>query len=337
MLSSIARHFLLEKSSGQYLITNEDLLDKIVVATGAKASDTILELGSGSGAITSRLASVVRKVYVCETDDMLANETLKRVESEGFTNVSHLKGDAMSVNFPRFDVCVSNMPYSLSAPLLFKLIKHRPLWRSAVLLLQREFTDALIAEPGERNYSRLSMNASVFVRTERVHRVNGACFYPIPPVESAVVRLTPRNPPPAFDFSEFSALTKIAFIEKKKTLKTVFSRPFVEKLLETNYKNYCSFHRIPTSRIPFRTLLQSVIADSGLAECPAKYLPPDAMEFLLSRFHESGIYFTSIASSPTLSEEVSDMLTPPFQTSLPPQPFPRQKEEEDDYSIPTVS
>lgn len=261
-----------------------------------RPSDTVLELGSGSGAVTSRLLPVARKVYVSESDAMLSHETLARAEGEGYTNIKGLSGDALTCDWPQFDVCISNLPFSMSVPILFRLIRHRPLWRSVVMILQREFADALIAEPGERNYSRLSMNASVFVRSERVHRINGACFYPVPPVESAVVRLTPRVPPPQFDFAEFNALTKIAFIEKRRGLKTLFKRPFVQKMLETNYKKYCSFHRIATSPVPFPEYLKGVIESTGLADVPVKQLPPEAMEELLSRLNESGIFFSSIGA-----------------------------------------
>jgi 18S rRNA (adenine1779-N6/adenine1780-N6)-dimethyltransferase len=288
----------IEKSSGQYMITNEDLLSRIVESSGIRTSDTVLELGSGSGALTMRLIPISRKVVVCESDPVLSKETIKRVESEEYTNIELLRGGALSVAFPRFDVCVSNLPYSLSAPILFKLIRHRPLWRSSLLILQREFTDALIADPGERNYSRLSMNASVFVRSERIHRINGGCFYPVPPVESALVRLTPRNPPPIFDFDEFNELTRVAFIEKRKALKTVFSRPSVLASLELKYKEFCSFHRISTSPISFPKYLQEIIESVGLAEYPAKALPAEAMEALLLALHEKGIYFTSFANAP---------------------------------------
>jgi 18S rRNA (adenine1779-N6/adenine1780-N6)-dimethyltransferase len=290
------KSLLLEKTSGQYLITNEDLVDKIMSSLCLRASDTFLELGCASGSITTRVAPTVKAVYVNDSDDSLLNEAVSRVRATGYTNLETINGDALNARFPRFDICFSNLPFAMSSPILFKLIAHRPLWRSTVLILQREFTDALLAEAGERNYSRLSMNASIFVRTERLQRINGACFYPVPPVESALVRLTPRNPPPVFDLVEFNAMTKIAFIEKKRALKVVFSRPFVELTLERNYKNYCSFHRIPTSALPFPKYLQSALADSGLADYPVKHLNPEAMEYLLNFFHERGIFFSSLGS-----------------------------------------
>ncbi|TEB18283.1 hypothetical protein C9890_0415, partial [Perkinsus sp. BL_2016] len=163
------------------------------------------------------------------------------------------------------------------------------------------------------------MNAALFVRSERVHRINGACFYPVPPIESALVRLTPRNPPPMFNFAEFSAMTKIAFIEKKRGLKTVFSRPFVERTLEAHYKQFCSYHRIPTSTLAFPKYLQSALTDSGLAEYPAKHLAPEAMEHLLGLFHERGIFFTNIGASPSLTKignesEIGEELLFPIQS-----------------------
>lgn len=144
------------------MISDIHLLDKIIESSGIRSTDTVLELGSGYGALTSRLVGIARKVVTCELDPTLAQETVKRVLGEGFANLEMLEGDALQVPFPRFDVCVSNLPYALSAPVLFRLIQHRPLWRSLTMITQREFADALVADPGERNFSRLSLNASVF-------------------------------------------------------------------------------------------------------------------------------------------------------------------------------
>jgi len=297
---SALKGFLPEKSSGQYTITNMDLVEKVLDAANLRSTDTVLELGAGFGTITSKLQCIARQLYFCESDENLASETMKKASAEGYTNVNHIPGDALVANFPRFDVCVSHMPYSLSAPIIFKLIKHRPLWRNCVMFVQREFADALIADPGERNYTRLSMNTSVFFRTERLSRVNGACFYPVPPVESALIRLTPRAPPPQFDFDEFNQLVKTCFIEKKRNLKYIFSRPSVEKQLEVNYKEFCSFNKIPTSVLGFQKYLKAALDDSGLTTYCAKQLPPEAIEHLLNVLHSRGIYFINMpqASEP---------------------------------------
>lgn len=277
------------------MITDEHLLDRIIESADIRSTDTVLELGSGYGEITSRLVAIARQVVTCELDSSLATETMKRIHASGFKNIDMLHGDATKVEFPtRFDVCVSNLPYGLSAPVLFRLLKHRPLWRSSVMIVQREFADALVADPGERNYSRLSMNASVFCRTERLKRINGGCFYPVPPVESALIRVTPRPVPPAFDFDEFNQLVKLCFVEKKKSVRNMFARPAILKQLESNYKSRCSFHKIPLTSAPFPRYLEAVLDHWGFADYCVKVLPPEEMERLLGMFHERGVFFSSV-------------------------------------------
>ncbi len=127
-------------------------------------------------------------------------------------------------------------------------------------------------------------------------RINGGCFYPVPPVESALINIFPRNPPPVFDFSEFNSLTKMCFCEKRRTLKNVFTRPAIQKQLELNYKMHCSFQRIPASTLPFPKYLEGILVKSGLADYPAKYLRPTDMERLLEAFHGEGIFFAKVTS-----------------------------------------
>lgn len=281
------------------------------------------------GSITSKLAPVAHHTFAVESDRTFLEENRKRCRDLGYSNVSYIHGDALHCDFPRFEVCISNLPFSLSAPLLVKLVKHRPLWRSCVIILQREFVDALIADPGERNYSRLSMNMSMFFRTERVATISGASFYPVSQVEAALVRLHPRNPPPCFDFEEWNALVRTCFIGKKTNLRRNFARPSVEKLLEANYKQYCSYQREPTSPLPFSKYLESALRDSGLSQYCVKQLPPDAMEHLLGILHARGIYFTTMPPTSHKQVETND--------SKPESAFQSTTVEEHIIPIPVVS
>jgi len=321
------------KASGQYFITNENLLDKIVDTARIRSSDTVLELGASTGSLTCKLLPLAHRVISMESERSFLNESEKRCRDLGYSNVQHIHGDALRWDFPRFEVCVSNLPFGLSAPMLVKLVKHRPLWRSCVMVLQREFVDALIADPGERNYSRLSMNMSMFFRTERITRINGASFYPVSNVEASLVRLHPRNPPPCIDFEEWNALVRTCFIEKKTNLRRNFSRPSVQKLLEANYKNCCSYYEEPTSPIPFSKYLESALVDSGLSQYCVKQLPPDAMEHLLELLHSRGIYFTSM---PPRVEKWS----PSDEDSRHPKPSSKsyiEKVDEEPFPLPVVS
>jgi len=128
-------------------------------------------------------------------------------------------GDFMKAELPYFDVCISNTPYQISSVLVFKLLEHRPMFRSAVLMFQREFALRLIARPGDELYCRLSVNVQLYAKVEHVMKVGKNNFRPPPQVESSVVRLEPRNPPPPVDFKEWDGLMRILFVRKNKVRK----------------------------------------------------------------------------------------------------------------------
>lgn len=110
-------------------------------------------------------------------------------------------GDVIkSSSLPFFDVCVANVPYQISSPLVFKLLLHRPFFRCAVLMFQREFAQRLVAKPGDKLYCRLSINTQLLARVDHLMKVGKNNFRPPPKVESSVVRLEPRNPPPPINF-----------------------------------------------------------------------------------------------------------------------------------------
>ena len=88
----------------------------------------------------------------------------------------------------------------ISSPFVFKLLLHRPLFRSAVLMFQREFAQRLVAQPGDKLYCRLSINTQLLARVEHIMKVGKNNFRPPPKVESSVVRIEPKNPPPAINY-----------------------------------------------------------------------------------------------------------------------------------------
>lgn len=83
-------------------------------------------------------------------------------------------GDALKTDLPFFDVCVANVPYQISSPLVFKLLLHRPFFRCAVLMFQREFAQRLVAKPGDKLYCRLSVNTQLLARVDLLMKV--MCF-----------------------------------------------------------------------------------------------------------------------------------------------------------------
>ena len=153
----------------------------------------------------------------------------------------------MKIDLPFFDVCVANTPYQISSPLTFKLLSHRPMFRCAVLMFQKEFAMRLYARPSSNLYCRLSVNAQLLSRVSHLLKVGRNNFRPPPQVDSSVVRLEPRNPPPPINFTEWDGLVRICFNRKNKTVGAIFKQSSILKVLEQNHKTYCALHNIVSS------------------------------------------------------------------------------------------
>jgi 18S rRNA (adenine1779-N6/adenine1780-N6)-dimethyltransferase len=149
-------------------------------------------------------------------------------------------GDFVKADLPYFDVCISNTPYQISSPLVFRLLSHRPLFRVAILMFQREFALRLVATPGSSLWSRLSANVQLYAKVDHIMSVGKNNFRPAPQVESSVVRIVPLDPPPAVRFEEFDGLTRIVFSRRHKTIHAGFLAKGVLDMLESNWRTWCA-------------------------------------------------------------------------------------------------
>lgn len=111
-------------------------------------------------------------------------------------------------------------------------------------MFQREFAERLVAKPGDKLYCRLSANTQLLARVDMMLKVGKNNFRPPPKVESNVVRIEPKNPPPPINYNEWDGLTRIAFGRKNKTLHASFVQSTVMTMLEKNYKTHCSVNNI---------------------------------------------------------------------------------------------
>lgn len=145
-----------------------------------------------------------------------------------------IPGDVLTTELPFFDICVANIPYQISSPLVFKLLAHKPTFRCAVLMFQKEFAMRLVAQPGSELYCRLSVNVQLLAKVDHLMKVSKNNFKPPPKVESSVVRIEPKNPAPQLDFLEWDGLLRICFMRKNKQLGAIFKNKKVLALLKVN-------------------------------------------------------------------------------------------------------
>jgi 18S rRNA (adenine1779-N6/adenine1780-N6)-dimethyltransferase len=181
----------------------------------------------------------------CEIDPRMVAELQKRVQGTPMqAKLQILIGDILkNPELPFFDLCIANVPYQISSPLIFKLLLHRQ-FRCAILMFQKEFAQRLVAKPGDKLYCRLSINTQLLARVDIIMKVGKNNFKPPPKVESAVIRLEPRNPPVQVNYTEWDGLTRIAFLRKNKTLAAEFKHTSVLTSLEQNYRLQCSLNNV---------------------------------------------------------------------------------------------
>ena len=281
---------------GQHFLRNMSIVQRIVDKAAIKNTDTVLEIGPGTGIMTVCMLERAKRVICVELDPRMIAETLKQVQ--GTEYASHLKiiqGDAIKAELPYFDVCVANIPYQISSPLVFKLLSHRPIFRCAVIMFQEEFALRLSAQPGDNLYCRLSVNTQLLARVSQLLKVGRNNFRPPPKVESRVVRIEPRNPPPPVDFVEWDGLVRICFNRKNKTLHSVMLTKSVLVMLETNYRTFCSLNNQSLPEGPLnptmKERMEAVLEATDMTARRAAKMSVDDFLMLLNGFNEVGIHF----------------------------------------------
>ena len=231
---------------GQHFLKNPLVVNGIVDKAYLKAHEVVLEVGPGTGNMTVKMLPQCKQVIAVELDPRMVVEVQKRVQgSELEKKLRVIHGDVLKVDLPYFDVMVANIPYQISSPLVFKLLAHRPQFRAAVIMFQEEFAQRLSAQPGESLYCRLSVNTQLLARVTQLMKVNKNNFKPPPKVDSRVVRIEPRNPPPPINFAEWDGMVRLLFNRKNKTLRSVLVTKAVLGMLEENLRTYCALKNVP--------------------------------------------------------------------------------------------
>ena len=253
--------FKMNTDIGQHILKNPGVAQAIVDKADLKQSDVVLEVGPGTGNLTTRILEKAKRVIAVEQDPRMGAELTKRFQGTPAAKRLELTlGDVIKMpQLPYFDVCISNTPYQISSPLTFKLLATSPAPRTCVLMFQREFAMRLFAKPGDKLYSRLSVNAQMWAKVDHVMKVGKNNFNPPPQVESNVIRLTPKRPRPQVSYDEWDGLLRIAFVRKNRVLRSNFlGTSSVMDMLEANYRTFCAQNDIQLDDGP----LEESAADS---------------------------------------------------------------------------
>ncbi|MFA5311001.1 MAG: 16S rRNA (adenine(1518)-N(6)/adenine(1519)-N(6))-dimethyltransferase RsmA [Candidatus Omnitrophota bacterium] len=214
-----------KKSLGQNFLADKNIVKKIIEALSLSPSDTVLEIGSGKGEITSLIASRVYKVYALELDARLKDileERLKGYDNARVIIQDILKLDLAKLLAPKEKIKVfGNIPYYISSPIIEYLIRHRGRIERAFITVQKEFAKRVVASPGSKDYGSLSFFVQYYCLPEIIFHINRGCFYPVPKVDSSLLSLAFRAQPAVYvkDEELLFRLIRSAFNQRRKTLR----------------------------------------------------------------------------------------------------------------------
>lgn len=213
---------------GQNFLVDPNLLDAIARDAEIEDGETVVEVGPGPAWLTRRLAARARRVVAVELDRRLA--VLARESTSDLPNVEVVEGDALAGSkrelHPAIDaalrrppcVVVANLPYSIAPPFLATLVEHRSPPRRAVVMVQREVADRLLASAGSA-YGALTVAVRAHARVERVREVPAAVFRPRPKVRSTLLRFAPlAHRPSDPERRALHGILDLAFAERRKQL-----------------------------------------------------------------------------------------------------------------------
>lgn len=201
---------------GQSFVTDRALLERMVAHADLKQRDTVLEVGAGLGFLTELLAKNAGRVIAIEIDSNLLKILRNRLST--FKNVEIFYGDILKIALPKFTKVVSNPPYAISSPLMFRLLEKK--FDYGILTLQEEFARRLVTKKGTEEYGRLTVMVYYYAEVKLLEPVPENAFYPPPEVASIIVYLKPREPPfRVLDETLFSDLVRALFTQRSRKVK----------------------------------------------------------------------------------------------------------------------
>ncbi|MFQ5974768.1 MAG: 16S rRNA (adenine(1518)-N(6)/adenine(1519)-N(6))-dimethyltransferase RsmA [Candidatus Hydrothermarchaeales archaeon] len=212
----------LTKKLGQNFLIDESILKEQVEYAAINDEDIILEVGAGIGNLTKFLFKKAGGVIVIEKDKRMIEILKDRFSNKN--NLQIIPGDVLKVKLPYFDKTVSNIPYVISSPLTFRLLETK--FKKGVIMYQKEFAQRMVANPGTKDYSRLSVACHYYADIKLLQTVPEKAFYPEPKVQSALVEIIPKDPPFEVDETFFFNLLRGLFIHRKKTVKNALTHSF---------------------------------------------------------------------------------------------------------------
>jgi len=206
------------KELGQNFVIDPNTIRKVVDVAGDLSDKIVLEIGAGAGSLTLGLAGAARRVIAVEFDVRVVPAL--REALLGIDNVEVAVADAMKLDYAKLEATslVANLPYNIAVPLVITVLENAPQITSLTVMTQREVGERLAATPGNKSYGQVSVLVGYWARATVAARISRNAFFPVPTVDSVVVRID-RREPPEVSYARLNEIVKAAFAQRRKTLR----------------------------------------------------------------------------------------------------------------------
>ncbi len=215
-----------KRSLSQNFLVDPNLRRKLVDALGAGPDDTVLEIGPGHGELSERMVGEVSRLVLVEKDDRLVELLIERWGTRDDVFIVH--ADALKVDLSELVAGssaprgTSNVPHSITSPLLFRFLEIRPLPSRLVVLVQEEVGRRIVADPGTREYGALSVGVRARAEARLAFRVGRRAFRPVPAVDSVALVIEPGvDCPEEHELKALRDLTRVAFSRRRKQIRRI--------------------------------------------------------------------------------------------------------------------
>ena len=221
-----------KKQLGQHFLSDPSTADMIIDRSGISPEDIVLEIGAGLGALTIPLARISAKVYAVEKDHRIIELLKTELHTLGLSNVVLIEKNILKVdiktlaeNANKKIIVIGNLPYNISSQILIQLINTRKSVNKAILMFQKELAQRITAQPGCKDYGRITVMLRYCADIKRLAEVKASLFFPKPKVDSEVLEIIFKNiiKYPAKDELFFFRVIKAAFSKRRKTLKNALA------------------------------------------------------------------------------------------------------------------
>ncbi len=235
--NSTDRSFRPTKKLGQNFLTDKTVIKRIINSAELSSKDLIIEIGPGKGALTGRIAAIVKKIYAIEKDNFLFGDLEQKYAS--LDNLILINEDALKIDFSSFKnngkfKFIANLPYNITSPVLSRLTENRNLFSTIIIMIQKEVGDRITSKPGNKIYGSLSVMIQSFFDVTHLFTVPPGSFSPKPKVDSVVIKLVPTQQHSSLikNTKLFSRVVKSSFSSRRKMINNSLRSEFEKEEID---------------------------------------------------------------------------------------------------------